>query len=1051
MVIEFRLLGDLEVFVNGQAVDAGHARQRCVLAVLLVEANHAVSAAELIDRVWGEQCLPSDPRSALRTYVSLLRRALDGADDVSITRQAGGYKLVADAMSIDMHRFGVLVSQAGGSNDVGAVALLEQALGLWRGDLLAHLDTPWINSIRLTLAARRHAAQLDLADAQLRLGHHAAVIAGLSEQVSAHPLDERMAGQYITALYRGGRQADALGHYRQIRQRLVDELGTEPGAALRHLHQEILRFEPALSVKSGSPLRTTLPEVPRQLPADVTGFIGRGRYLAKLDLLLPGSAGDPEDQEGVGARPAAVVIFAVSGTAGVGKTALAVHWAHQAAGRFPDGQLYVNLRGYDPERPLTPGEALGCFLRALGVEGRDIPSDAAECAAQFRSLLAGRRMLLLLDNAKDAEQVRLLLPGNPACVTLVTSRSSLTGLVARDGAVRLDLDLLPAGEAVNLLRALIGHRADAESGLLALLAEQCARLPLALRVAAELANSRPAIPLADLVAELSDEQRRLDLLEAGEDPRTAVRVVFSWSCRQLDSGTLQVFRLAGLHHGPDIDPHAVAALAGCPLRQASQALDRLARVHLVYSVTPGRYGMHDLLRAYALELAIVQVSEPERREAMTRLLGYQLYAASSAMDALFPAEDDQRPPAPQPGTPVPLLTEQGPARDWLDANRVSLVAAAEQAAAHGWPGYASRLAAAIFRYLDHGGHYAEATVLHTCAWRAARQAGDRAAEANALIGLGVIDYHQGRFQEAVGRLEQALSLSRAAADRPGEARSLSNLGIAEYYLARYEESIGHLQQAVALFTALGYRVGAARTLGNLGTAEGRLGRHESAIAHLSQALGLHGEAGNRVGEAYALTSLGSIYQQQGIYQQAADHQHRAMAIFRAVGNRRSEARALTTLGDICRLRGNYQQANGYHQQSLEVFRQISDLSGETEALNGLGEAFLVGGDPVESHARHIEALTVASQIGDRYGQARAHEGLGHACHIGGDPAQGRHHWREALALYAAIGTPEADRVRAQLNRISDVLSTISAAPVREPQPTINELPNIRQTRPAQDY
>jgi DNA-binding SARP family transcriptional activator len=606
VAIEFRLLGDIEVYVDGQIVDAGHARQRCVLAVLLVKVNRLVSSAELIDRVWGEQRLPGNPGNALRTYISLLRRALATAGEVSITCEAGGYKLAADAISIDVHRFDALISQVRSSDDARAVVLLEQALGLWRGDPFAHLDTPWINSIRSTVTAQRHAAQLDLADAQLRLGEHAAVIAGLSGQVAAHPLDERLAGQYMTALYRSGRRADSLSHFRRIRQHLAAELGAEPGPTLRHLHQQILRSDPALRVRPDSPPRPTSVEVPRQLPVDVAGFTGRDRYLAELDLLLPGIAGEPGDRRMARASPAAAVIATVSGTAGAGKTALAVHWAHQVAERFPDGQLYVNLRGYDLERPVTASEALGGFLRALAVADQDIPAEVAERAARFRSLLARRRMLVLLDNAGEAEQVRPLLPGNPACVTLVTSRSSLTGLVARDGAIRLDLDLLPSGEAVDLLRALIGPRADVEPYSVAVLAEQCARLPLALRVAAELATARPARPLAGLVAELADENRRLDLLEAGGDPRASLRAVFSWSCDHLDPGPLRVFWLAGLHPGPDVDAHEIAALADITADHAGQALDFLDQVHLMHNVAPGRYGMHGLLRAYAREVAAPQ-------------------------------------------------------------------------------------------------------------------------------------------------------------------------------------------------------------------------------------------------------------------------------------------------------------------------------------------------------------------------------------------------------------------------------------------------------------
>ena len=1012
MVAEFRLLGDFEVYVADRVVDAGHDRQQCVLAVLLIEANRVVSAAELIDRVWGEQRLPAHPRNALQTYISLLRRALAMAGGVSIDRQSPGYKLTVDAGVIDMHRFGELIGQAQGSDDARAVALLDQALGLWRGVPFANLDTPWINSVRSMLAAQRHAAQLDLADAQLRLGQHVAAAAGLSGQVAAYPFDERLAGQYMTALYRSGRQVDALSHYRHVRQRLVAELGAEPGSALRSLHEQILRSDPALSERP-SPQRISPLVVPRQLPVDVAGFTGRDQYLAELDLLLPSAPSGSADGKKAKGGPTAAAISAVSGTAGVGKTTLAVHWAYRVAERFPDGQLYVNLRGYDLERPVTASEALGGFLRALGVADQDIPADTAERAARFRSLLAGRRMLVLVDNADEAEQVRPLLPGNPACVTLVTSRSSLTGLVARDGAVRLDLDLLPAGEAADLLRVLIGPRADAEPAVVAVLGEQCARLPLALRIAAELARARPAVPLADLVAELADEQRRLDLLEAGGDPRAGMRTVFSWSCRQLDAGTLRMFRLAGLHPGPDVDAYEAAALADTTVHLAGQALDRLARVNLMHSVTPGRYGMHDLLRAYARELA-ARGSESEQHKAFTHLLGYHLDAAATAMDTLFPAEHGQRPSVPRSMTPTPPLTAPDRARDWLDANRASLIAAAGHAVARGFLAHVNLLTATIFRYLDHGGHYAESAALHTRAYQAARHAGDRVAEANALTGLGVVDFHQGRYHEAVGRLEHALSLAREAGDRPSEARSLCNLGIANYYLARYEESIRQLRESVAFFREQGNRTAEARNLGNLATVEARLGRYEPAVAHLDQALVLHREADNRPGEAYVLANLGSLCRDQGQYARAADFQQHALVLFRAEGSRRSEARALAEFGDVCRLRGDYQQAADCQQQALTLSRQIGDRGGEAEALNGLGEVLLATMDSAGSRAHHFEALTVASQTGDKHGQARAHEGIGYACQADGDLTQGQHHWREALALYAAIGAPEADRVRAQL-------------------------------------
>jgi DNA-binding SARP family transcriptional activator len=608
MATEFRLLGDIEVHVDGRIVDIGHARRRCVLAVLLAGANRVLSADELIGRVWGQRGLPGDPRNTLHTYISLLRRLLAAAGDVNITLQAGGYKLAADATSIDMHRFGALIRQARGSDDdAHAAALLQEALGLWRGDPFARLDTPWINSARAALAAQRHTAQLELADAQLRLGQHAVVVARMSGLIAAYPLDEELAGQYMTALYRSGRRSDALAHYQLIRQRLAGELGTEPGPALRLVREQVRRADQSLGGQpsGGSPALEAPREAPRQLPMDVVNFVGHDLQLAKLDRLLTSAASLRKGRQFADGK-AATALAVIYGLPGAGKTSLAVHWAHQVAQQFPDGQLYVNLHGYDPGPPVTAEEALGGFLRALGVPRHDIPAGPAERAAMFRSLLASRQMLLLLDNASRIGQVRPLLPGNPACVTVVTSRSWLTGLGARDGALCMDIGPLSQQEAVGLLRGLIGPRPDASPALLAALAEQCGGLPLALRMAAELAPARLAIPLAQLAADLADPQRRLDVLEEAEDPQSSLRAVFSWSVRQLDPATRAVFLAAGLHPGADISAHEAAALAGITVGLAGQALDRLSRASLIRDTAPGRYAMHDLLRAYARELATAQ-------------------------------------------------------------------------------------------------------------------------------------------------------------------------------------------------------------------------------------------------------------------------------------------------------------------------------------------------------------------------------------------------------------------------------------------------------------
>jgi tetratricopeptide (TPR) repeat protein len=710
-----------------------------------------------------------------------------------------------------------------------------------------------------------------------------------------------------------------------------------------------------------------------------------------------------------------VVITAIGGTGGVGKTALAVHWAHQVARRFPDGQLYVNLRGYDPDQPMTATDALAGFLRALGLPGQHIPAEEAERAARYRSLLAGKRMLVLLDNASEVEQVRPLLPGSPTCTVVVTSRDALAGLVGRDGATRLDLDLLLLlllllllEDAVGLLRALIGARVDAGPGATAALAAQCCRLPLALRVAAELAVTRPDVSLAGLVGELADLQRRLDLLDAGGDPRTAVRAVFSWSYQHLDADAARTFRLLGLHPGTDYDLYAAVALTSTTLGHARQVLDALTRAHLIQPATPGRYGMHDLLRAYARELADALDGEDQGRSALTRLFDYYLHAAATAMDTLVPAERHRRPRIPPPGTPAPLTSDPAAAQMWLDTERASLVAMAAHTAEHGWPGHATRLAAIVFRYLETGCHYPDAIIIHDQARTAARRVGDRAAEATALNALGLIDL--GRYQQAASRLQQALGLFRQTGDRTGQARALGNLGSNYFYQGRYEQATSLYEQALNIYRETGDRAGETTALGNLGMVEERQGRYEEAARHQQQSLALARETGDSTGESCALVNLGVVSLRQGRYPHAIGQLQRAMVLFRETRARNGEAETLTRIGEVCLRQGRCEQASHHHQQALAVCREIGDRSGEATALNGLGEALLATGQPGDARARHATALGLASQIGEKYEQARAHNGLAHAYHATGDDGQARHHWQEALTLYTALGAPEACRL-----------------------------------------
>jgi tetratricopeptide (TPR) repeat protein len=654
--------------------------------------------------------------------------------------------------------------------------------------------------------------------------------------------------------------------------------------------------------------------------------------------------------------PRPVVISTVAGTAGVGKTALAVRWAHRVAEAFPDGQLYVNLRGYDLDRPVTAGDALAGFLRALGVVSADIPLEESERAARYRSLVHGKRLLMVLDNAAAEEQVRPLLPGSGSVMVVVTSRDSLAGLVARDGAHRLDLDLLPQGEAVALLGALIGERAEADPAATEALAGLCARLPLALRVAAESAASRPDTPLAELAAELAEEGDRLALLDAGGDPRGAVASVFSWSYQQLPEDAARMFRLLGLHPGTDWDRYAVAALTDASLARAGRLLGLLARAHVIQPSGLSRFGMHDLLRAYGADLAVAHDSRQARQAALTRLFDYYLAACAAAMNCLAPAERHRRPDPPQTETPVPKLDDRATALAWLDAELPALIAIAAYTAAHGWPGHTIRVAATLHRYLD-SGHDTQGLTIDTHALDAARAIGDRSAQASMLTSLGVFHGRGGRYAQAADHHREALALARECGDRITEARALGNLALIHDQRGDYRQAADHHQQALAIFRELNDLSGEAIILSNLGLVYVRQGRYQQAAGHTQQAITLHRRVGHRFSEAVALTNLGEIRYRQGRYEEAADHQAQALIVSGEIGDHRVRGWALARLGKVRHRQGLQDQAIASHKMALELFREVSDRDGEAEALNGAGETLLDIGQP--SHARDSHRPVIA--------------------------------------------------------------------------------------------
>jgi tetratricopeptide (TPR) repeat protein len=525
--------------------------------------------------------------------------------------------------------------------------------------------------------------------------------------------------------------------------------------------------------------------------------------------------------------------------------------------------------------------------------------------------------------------------------------------------------------------------------------------------------------LAVLAAELADLRTRLNRLDVGGDPSTEVRTVFSWSYRHLRTEDARTFRLLGLHPGPDVDPYATAALTGTTIQQARQAVDVLARAHLIQPTSPGRHGMHDLLRSYACELTASLDAEKEQQASLTRLFDHYLYAAAVAMDALFPAERDHRPRIPRPTTPVPPLSDPATAREWLDRERAPLVAAAAHTAAHGWPGHATRLAATLLRYFHSRDYIPESLTVCSHALDAARRTGDHAAEATALNGIGIVDAEQGRYQQAAACHQQALALFREAGDRAGEARALCNIGIDESCLGRYEQAACHQQKALAICRDIGDRFGEARALNNLGIARRLQGHYQEAAGYHQQSLDLRRKIGDHDGEAFALARLGVVDLQLGRYQYAAGYLQHALTMFREMGHTGSEADCLARLGEAYLGLGRYQKAAGNFEQALAMFREIGYPIMEADPLNGLGEVFVRTGHTDKARVHHAAALRLASEADAPLQQARAHSGLAHACQADGDSVRARHHWREALTRYAAIGAPEADEIRAHLAGTGD--------------------------------
>ncbi|MEQ4305384.1 BTAD domain-containing putative transcriptional regulator [Plantactinospora sp. B6F1] len=897
--VRVRLLGPLEVVVADRPQAVSGARRRAVLATLALHVGRVVSVDRLVDVVWGER-RPATVANTLQRHVSYLRGVL--GEPRSIVARPPGYVLNTGPESTDVQAVERLLELARRSADrTEQVAHLTAAVALWRGQPLADVTgSAWLEEQAEHLARLRLTADRALAEALLSVGEYARLIPDLERLVRQHPFDEQLHAQLMLALYRDGRQGEAVAMFRRLRAALSDNLGIDPSPELRDLEKAILRQDRSIAVPAPPAARS----VAGQLPPAVPTFTGRAAELAILDASVD--------------RGGAVV---VSGTAGVGKTALAVHWAHRAAARFPDGQLYVNLRGFDSSTtPTEPARALHGFLEALGVPAARMPGEPDALVSLYRTLVAGKRLLVVLDNARDAEQVRPLLPGSPDCLAIVTSRDRLTPLVVIESAQPVVLDLLSAAEARDMLVRRLGARqVAAEPAAADEIANRCARLPLALAIVAARAATNRHFPLAAIAGELRD----LDAFHGG-DEATDVRTVFSWSCRTLSPAAVRLFRLLSLHPGPDVSAPTVASLAGVAVHRIGPLLAELSRANLLTEHAYGRYAFHDLLRAYATDLADEVEPPPDRRAALHRLLDHCLHSAHTADLALHPHFSEISLPPPGAGVTPERPRSRSEATAWFTAEVAVLLAAVPLAARSGFEGHAWRLAWTMAGFL----------------------------------------HRQGHWQDWLGTQRIALAAASRIGDQAGQGHAHRSLGLACSRLRRYDEADDHLRRALDLFTAVGHDAGRAHTCLNLGQLAERQGRYREALSHSRRALALFRRTGNRAGQGYTLNAVGWQEALLGNCHRALESCGEALRMLQEVDDVQGQADTWDSLGYTHHQLGDDQRAIACYEHALELFAQVNDRYAEASTYVNLGGSHRALADLGAARTAWCRALAILDELGD---------------------------------------------------------------------------------------
>lgn len=1033
---EIRILGPVQLWIDNVQHSLGPKQVRAVFTVLALSVGQTIPDQTLIGRIWPDE-QPDGARDTLGSYITRLRRCLEAAGaPVEIARPAGGYALIAENETVDLQRFRRLLRQARAICDSGderrAVALLHEAEALWRGPPFADLPLDgWFAGVRMRLAEERRAARLLRIDAELRLGMHRELVGELTSLLANHPRDEEIAAALMIALYRSNRQSEALLTYHEIRDRLRDESGLDPGGDLQELYAQILRHDTALAV---TPVhrRPDLQTQPNNLPPAPAHFTGRAEEIATLTGLR-----DPAEGDGA-------VIEVVEGMAGVGKTGLALVAGHRMADRYPDAQIFLSLSGNDPAHPpLAPDDALARLLNLIGVPPTRVPQSPGERETLWRNETATRRALLILDDAADEEQIRPLLPASSSCLTLLTSRTRLRDI---ESIARItQLGPLRPRESADLFTRIAGPEHIPSDETLTRILDRCGHLPLTIQISASHVHREGTVARFSATTPPADA-------ESVDQVAPAVRLALDASYQRLDDAVQRTYRLLGAQPCPTMTVEATSVLVDTTVEVVEPLVGTLLGHHLLESAEHGRLSFHDVLHQHAREHAHTDDSERDRRQAIYRLVTYYLSRVREADDLLYQrssAHGDLAGPA-----DVSRFASPQHAHDWLDAEWRNILHVAEYSSEHEWQRECAELTHAIAEYLDTQGLWLEAIRTHERAIRSGREVDDRRLTAAAQFDLGFAHFRTGNIAESIDTASESLSLYQRLDSKRDQARALDLIGVAHWASAHYREAVAYINESYAIYDAIADDRGKADALSHIAVASWHLGRYEESINGFHDALAIYQRIGDKRGEAKALNNVGDVYQHRGLHRDAYLHYQKSLDIFTEITGAQNHAILLNNLGNVYQYKGEYEKALRSYRAAIATYRNTGDRRNESDALNnigctyhqmnkntealvhhdaariiaeeitdsfeltrayiGLGDAHRGERSDVEALPNYGEALNLARSTGDIYHEARAHTGIAELELHRTGVQEARIHWRKALDIFEHLGLPEATAVRIRL-------------------------------------